>query len=171
MHLDADVEAEPIERYRQGGYHPTHLGDLLKNGRYQIKHKLGWGGYGTVWLANDRDLSRYVAIKILVAEAIHNTLEAEILKELSLGPADHPGKKHIVQLLDNFEHEGPNGSHPCLVLELLGSSVGTRAEAYKSFRLPGALAWEISKQTLQALAYIHDNEIIYGGKVQMVFSK
>ena len=74
----------------------------------------------------------------------------------------------MVQLLDNFEHEGPNGSHPCLVLELLGSSVGTGAEAY---RLPKGLAWEISKQTTQALAYIHDNEIIYGGKVQMVLSK
>lgn len=48
-----DVDAEPLERYREGGYHPTHLGDLFKHGRYKIIHKLGWGAYATVWLAKD----------------------------------------------------------------------------------------------------------------------
>jgi serine/threonine protein kinase len=48
-----DIDAEPIHRYRPGGYHPIHLGDTLKSGRYQVLHKLGWGGYATVWLAKD----------------------------------------------------------------------------------------------------------------------
>ena len=48
-----EVDAEPLERYRKGGYHPTHLGDRFKDGRYKIMHKLGWGGYATVWLARD----------------------------------------------------------------------------------------------------------------------
>ena len=48
-----EVDAEPLERYRKGGYHPTHLGDTFKDGRYKIIHKLGWGGYATVWLARD----------------------------------------------------------------------------------------------------------------------
>lgn len=48
-----EVDAEPLERYRKGGYHPIHLGDTLKDGRYKILHKLGWGGYATVWLARD----------------------------------------------------------------------------------------------------------------------
>lgn len=33
-----EVDAEPLHRYRRGGYHPIRLGDLLKNGRY----RLGW---------------------------------------------------------------------------------------------------------------------------------
>ena len=48
-----EVDAEPLERYRKGGYHPTHLRDHFKDGRYRIIHKLGWGAYATVWLAKD----------------------------------------------------------------------------------------------------------------------
>lgn len=45
---------ESLSRYQPGGYHPVHLGDTFDNGRYTVYHKLGWGGYSTVWLANDR---------------------------------------------------------------------------------------------------------------------
>ena len=48
-----EVHAEPLEWYRKGGYHPTHLGDRFKDGRYKVVHKLGWGGHATVWLARD----------------------------------------------------------------------------------------------------------------------
>jgi hypothetical protein len=49
-----DVDAEPLHRYRKGGYHPVCLGDLLKDRRYKILHKLGWGGYSTIWAARDQ---------------------------------------------------------------------------------------------------------------------
>jgi hypothetical protein len=48
-----DIDAEPLHRYHKGGYHPIHLGDSLNNGRYMILHKLGWGGWATVWAARD----------------------------------------------------------------------------------------------------------------------
>lgn len=47
------IDAEPLHRYRVGGYHPIVLGDVFKGGRYKILHKLGWGGYSTVWAATD----------------------------------------------------------------------------------------------------------------------
>ena len=51
---NCNVDAEPLHRYRPGGYHPLALGDALKNGRYKILHKLGWGSYSTTWAAKDQ---------------------------------------------------------------------------------------------------------------------
>jgi hypothetical protein len=44
---------EEIRRYRSGGFHLVRLDDTFKDGRYQVRHKLGWGGFSTVWLARD----------------------------------------------------------------------------------------------------------------------
>ena len=51
---------EDMLKYRPGGYHPVRLGDFFKDGRYKIHHKLGWGGFSTVWLARDNE---YVTAK------------------------------------------------------------------------------------------------------------
>lgn len=51
-----DINAEPLHRYQRGGYHPVHLGDCFegtKGRKYRVLHKLGWGGYSTVWAARD----------------------------------------------------------------------------------------------------------------------
>lgn len=53
------IDAEPLHRYRKGGYHPITLGSFLDNGRYKILHKLGWGGYSTVWAARDQRLYKW----------------------------------------------------------------------------------------------------------------
>lgn len=46
---------ESLSKYQPGGYHPVNLGDTFENDRYKIYHKLGWGGFSTVWLAKDRE--------------------------------------------------------------------------------------------------------------------
>jgi hypothetical protein len=47
-------DEEDLEDYRPGGYHPVHIGDAFKDGRYVIVRKLGWGHFSTVWLARDK---------------------------------------------------------------------------------------------------------------------
>lgn len=42
-----ELDAEPLERYRKGGYHPTHLGAKFNDGRYKTVHENGLG-----WLRN-----------------------------------------------------------------------------------------------------------------------
>lgn len=48
----AQRSEEDLDRYRPGGYHPVHLGDVF-NDRYMVVRKLGYGQYSTVWLARD----------------------------------------------------------------------------------------------------------------------
>jgi len=45
---------ERMSRYRPDGFHPVKLGDTFKSGRYKVYHKLGYGGFSTVWLAIDQ---------------------------------------------------------------------------------------------------------------------
>lgn len=76
-----------------------------------------------------------------------------------------PGSKHIVQLLDHFVHEGPNGSHPCLVLELLGPSIHAVIHRYykEKQQLPSNTILKMSKQLLQAIDFIHSTGYAHGG--------
>lgn len=48
-----EVEAEDPHDYLRGLYFPVALRSTFKEGRYLVLHKLGWGGYATVWLAKD----------------------------------------------------------------------------------------------------------------------
>ena len=47
-----------------GGYHPVHIGELYKEGRYTVIRKLGWGHFSTVWLVKDAVTGRDGALKV-----------------------------------------------------------------------------------------------------------
>ena len=67
-------------------------------------------------------------------------------------------------MLDHFQLDGPNGTHDCLVLELLGPSVPDLLDAhFRGERLPGKLAKKIAKQVLLGLDYLHQQKIGHGG--------
>lgn len=81
------------------------------------------------------------------------------------------GDRHITKLLDEFEHQGPNGVHKCLVFEPMGPSVTTMVEELPQFnprymsmnvRYPPQMAKSILKQSLQGLAFLHKNGIAHG---------
>ncbi|KAM3538095.1 hypothetical protein ARSEF1564_008980 [Beauveria bassiana] len=158
---------EWIEDYRPGGYHPVLLGDLFDDGQYKVIRKLGEGSFSTVWLARDE---RYVALKILVAEASGQASEVRILQHLAaVAPAQE--QRYITQLLDEFEHRGPNGTHKCLVFEPMGPTVNSMVEELPQFkprrrqmrvRYPPNMAKSILKQSLQALAFLHSNAVAHG---------
>ncbi|KAL2757766.1 hypothetical protein ACRALDRAFT_1061073 [Sodiomyces alcalophilus JCM 7366] len=160
---------EWIEDYRPGGYHPIHLGDVFNSGQYKVIRKLGEGSYSTVWLGRDLCNDRYVALKFLVSD-ISRPTEVQILRHIkNLAPVESP--KHITQLLDEFQHHGPNGIHSCLVFEPMGPSVNTMVEELPQFkprkrgmnvRYPPPMAKSILKQSLLALEFLHDNGIAHG---------
>lgn len=64
-----EIDVECLEGYVPGGYHPTLIGDTFRSGRYTVIHKLGFGGYSTIWLAWDEQRRCYASLKILTAKA------------------------------------------------------------------------------------------------------
>ena len=67
-------------------------------------------------------------------------------------------------MLDYFTLVGPNGTHDCLVLELLGPSVADVVESYyKDDRLPARLAKSFANQALQGLDFLARHGIGHGG--------
>ena len=155
------IQSEGLENYVRGGYHPVHLGDVFED-KYKVVHKLGYGGFSTVWLARDSVLQRYVAIKILCAEVSSQGPELKVLNYLKQSSTDHPGRRYVALLLDHFELHGPNGTHLCLVSEVLGPSI-----AYligKDLQLRGKIARKVARQLVQAVAFLHSQGVCHGGR-------
>lgn len=154
--LTEDEEDE--EDYCRGGYHPVNVGDIFSNGRYVIVRKLGWGHFSTVWLAKDRVANRHVALKV-VKSAPHYTETAQdeikLLQRLVSADHDHPGRRHCVSLLDHFRHNGPNGSHVCMVFEVLGENLLGLIKRYQHRGVPVHIVKQIAKQVLLGLDYMH----------------
>lgn len=92
FNLDSDHLTTPIESlddYGPGGFYPVHLGDTLgplsNPSRFRVLHKLGRGGYGTVWLYRDTKDSKPKALKILSTNASEKAAkECPDLKALQL---------------------------------------------------------------------------------------
>lgn len=147
--------AESPELYREGGFHPTHLGDVLKE-HYKIIRKLGSASYSTVWLARDMEKSQYVSIKIGSAADGRGTALARpvVAAHNTIAASSHPGKAHVVPLLDYFEHKGPNGEHPCLVFKPLGRNMAAFMEQSQATVTP-TFARELCRQLMLALDCIH----------------
>jgi serine/threonine-protein kinase SRPK3 len=81
--------------------------------------------------------------------------EIKLLEKISSANPSHPGRQHIVSLLDHFEHTGPNGVHVCLVFEALGESVLSTIKRYQYRGLPIHIVKQITKQVLLGLDYLH----------------
>lgn len=161
---DYDEGAESIEDYKPGGLHPTHLGDLLgQNGRYKVAHKLGYGGFGTVWLCRDLEQNRWRAVKILAAS--HSSGQhcadlrvCEMLSNVSPREKD-VHVSHVVVPEDHFWHEGPNGNHLCVVMPVLGPNLEDAAEKYQHQEEP---LRRICYQLVLAMKFLHERGICHG---------
>ncbi len=148
--------------------------------RYEIRQKLGWGHFSTVWLAKDLKYDTYTAIKIQKSsqhyiEAAYD--EVEVLQEIAKHVKDLEWEKsineywlknpeilknginsdhtHVVQLLNSFLHYGPNGKHFCMVFEIMGVTLLEIMKRYNFKGIPLPLVRIIAKQVLIGLDYLH----------------
>ncbi|BEJ10985.1 hypothetical protein CspHIS471_0104070 [Cutaneotrichosporon sp. HIS471] len=151
-------DEEDLEDYRPGGYHPINIGDDFNNGRYVIVRKLGWGHFSTVWLARDNTTNRHVALKVVKSDGHYTETaldEIQLLQRVTTSSESHPGRSHVVGLVDDFRHSGPNGSHVCMVFEVLGENLLGLIKRYQHRGVPTHIVRQIAKQILLGLDYLH----------------
>lgn len=123
-----------------------------------IVRKLGWGHFSTVWLAKDEHTNKHVALKVVKSDGHYTETaldEIQLLQKLVTSNPNHPGRRHTVQLLDDFRHIGVNGSHVCMVFEVLGENLLGLIKRYQHRGVPAHIVKQITKQVLLALDYLH----------------
>lgn len=122
----------------------SDLGRLVA-GRYRLVERVGRGGMGTVWRAEDELLGRPVAVKKLLVPPHLNDDEIETLYERTRREArsaariTHP---HVVVVHDVVDDEGL----PCIVMEYipsvtLGDLVKSKGHCRRAKRPGSAPAW------------------------------
>ncbi|KAG6158219.1 hypothetical protein E4U11_004816 [Claviceps purpurea] len=166
VYAGVEAEVEDLTRYKQFGLHPIALGDILpkpltcvsdvnKEPRYRIMFKLGFGAFATVWLARDLIEKRFVALKVgLGSDEPLPDREAEILSQIrETGPGKH-GYERVIELLDVFVVEGPNGFHQCLVTEVVLPLSDPKARQHCSY--------DVVRQIVEGLAFLHGEGIVHG---------
>uniref|UniRef100_A0A8C6TUW4 non-specific serine/threonine protein kinase n=1 Tax=Neogobius melanostomus TaxID=47308 RepID=A0A8C6TUW4_9GOBI len=152
-----DEEQEDPNDYCKGGYHHVKVGDLY-NGKYHVIRKLGWGHFSTVWLAWDTMVKRFVAMKVVKsAEQYTETAvdEIKLLRSVRNSDPDDPNREKVVQLLDDFKISGVNGTHVCMVFEVLGHHLLKWIIKSNYQGLPLPCVKSIIRQVLQGLDYLH----------------
>jgi eukaryotic-like serine/threonine-protein kinase len=129
--------------------------NTLFDGRYRILRKLGSGGMANVYLAEDEELGRRVAIKILNERHASDDLFIERFRREAKSAAglSHP---NIVSIYDRGEAEGTY----YIAMEVIeGRSLKELIMTRGALPIESAIGYE--KQLLEALRFAHRHGIIH----------
>ena len=129
--------------------------DTLFDGRYRIIRRLGAGGMANVYLAEDQELGRNVAIKILNERHAGDEQFVERFRREAKNAASlsHP---NIVSIYDRGEAEG---TYYIAMEHLDGRNLKELIVARGP--APVRIAIEYTKQILSALRFAHRNGIVH----------
>ncbi|NAZ83874.1 Stk1 family PASTA domain-containing Ser/Thr kinase [Kineococcus sp. R8] len=125
------------------------------DGRYRVLARIGRGGMGVVYRAEDERLEREVAVKVLRADLAHD-LEARqrfVREAKSAARLAHPG---VVSVLD----QGTDGETAYLVMELVGGRTLRDVVHERGLLTPGE-ALDVAEAVLDALAEAHRKGVLH----------
>lgn len=131
---------------------PIEPGQTL--GQYHIQEKLGEGGMGVVFKAQQSGVNRAVVVKVLLASVKDNPQMLERFKrELDIiAQLEHP---HILPVYDFGEHAG----NPYIVMRYMGG--GSLLDALRTRALNREQLLRAFAQIAAALDYAHGRNIIH----------
>ena len=131
------------------------LSGTLFAGRYRIARKLGGGGMADVYLAEDQELGRRVAIKMLHARYANDDQFVERFRREATHAAglSHP---NIVSIFDRGESDG---SYFIVMEYVEGRTLKELIRSRGLCPVPVAIAY--TRQILAALRYAHRNGVIH----------
>jgi WD40 repeat protein/predicted Ser/Thr protein kinase len=118
---------------------------------FQIIERIGSGGMGTVYAAQQIEPARRVALKVLRPEADRDRFRREVL---ALARLQHPG---IAQILLSGECTTPMGRSPFLAMELID---GTPVDKFAQ-TLDRRARIELTIRICDAIAHAHRRGIIH----------
>jgi serine/threonine protein kinase len=126
----------------------THLG------RYEIRSKIGEGGMGEAYLAEDTRLHRKVALKILPIEVAsdQDRIRRFVQEAQSAAALNHPNITHIYEI---GEADGMN----FIAMEFIDGETLRERESKSLLKLAESLA--VATQISSALAAAHATGIIH----------
>jgi len=130
--------------------------ESFQGGRYKVAKKLGEGGKGIVYKAEDTRLGRTVAIKVIKGEGLDHESFARFEQEAkATAGLSHP---NIVAIYDIGQEDE---SH-YLILEFVdGPNLSGFIRSQPGARCDAAIALRIGSQVCQALEYAHSHSILH----------
>ncbi len=130
--------------------------ESFQGGRYKVVKKLGEGGKGIVFEAEDTRLSRTVAIKVIKGEGLDKESFARFEREAkATASLSHP---NIVAIYDI----GQEGESHYLILEFVdGPNLSGLIKSRPGARCDAAATLGIGSQVCQALEYAHSHGILH----------
>jgi serine/threonine protein kinase/Tfp pilus assembly protein PilF len=130
------------------------IGETISH--YRIVEKLGEGGMGMVYIAEDTVLGRRVAIKMLTTARgpADQHFRMRFLREArAVSTLSHP---HIAAI---YDYGDTDDGQPYIVMELVKGQTLSALMAAETLTIPRAI--EIVKQVAEALAEAHHNGIVH----------
>ena len=165
--VDSDATIAPGTSFRRTPAPPTsrisaspasaavfEIGDVL-GGRYEILQLLGEGGMGAVYKAADRELDRFVALKVIRPELASNpSILARFKQELLL--AHQVTHRNVIRIYDLGEAEGVK----FITMEFIeGKDLRALIRGKKKFTPEEAV--NVIQQVCQALDAAHSVGVIH----------
>jgi eukaryotic-like serine/threonine-protein kinase len=133
----------------------TDLTDTLFADRYRLERKLGSGGMADVWLAEDQELGRRVAVKILHERYANDEQFVERFRR----EATHAAGLSYPNIVSIFDRGVAEGSYYIVMEYVEGRTLKELIVTRGPCPVPVAISY--TRQILAALRYAHKNGIIH----------